>query len=352
MVIALRRNLYIIVAIATSLILYSLLLHLAFNLDLVALAVALTQLDPRYLIMALLLRLASLVLHSTAWYMLLRINYKRTSFTKVLATVLTAIIVEFLVPIGGAAEVVKILLITQLNSVPSDVALASLMMHRQILITVTLITTTVAIYYKDISFGASFMLLLPAIGLLTVNTALLLAPTYRRFEVLINKLVGSKLPHFISQVNISPNNFLGRYREVLKMLTNFEKPELLVAVLITMLEKLSNSIYGTYVSALATLSIDLPSSLIAFDSIYTIVWLLPIITPGNLGIFEAIQTALLNVLGITPKLAAATALANRMLMVISAYPLIPLLATYLGINFKQIINNVSKYLTTKGSNTH
>lgn len=309
------------------------------------------QLDLRYLIIALLLRLASLILHSTAWYMLLRINYKGTSFTKVLASVLTAVVIEFLVPIGGAAEVVKMLLVTQLNSIPSDVALASLMMHRQILIIVTLIATTTAIYYKNIAFGASIMLLLPAVGLLTINTVLLLAPTYRRFDVLINRLVSGKLPRFINQANTSPNNFSGRYREVLKMLVNLRKPELLAAVLITVLEKLSNSVYGTYVGALATLSLDLPSSLIAFDSIYTIVWLLPIITPGNLGIFEAIQTVLLKALGITPKLAAATALANRVVMVLSAYPLIPLLATYLGINVKQIANNVSKYLT-KGSNSH
>jgi len=71
-----------------------------------------------------------------------------------------------------------------------------------------------------------------------------------------------------------------------------------------------------------------------------IIWLLPLVTPGNIGVLEAVQIILLKSLGIHLKIASILALINRVVTAVSEYPLLILSTMYLGIRVKQLTDIV------------
>jgi len=332
---------YIAIATIIASLLYLIFFYLAFNLDLNELLLVIGQLDLRYLMLSMLLRLSSLFLHTITWYLLLRIACREVPLGKVITIVLIAVAIEFLIPIGGAAEAIKVLLITQLTSTPSSIALAALLMHRQLIILTTLITTLIAIYWTDIPWSASITIILPILGLFALNTVVLLTPSHPKFETLVDRLV--------RRFNTSLAGFSNQYKDSLRSIVDLSKPELYMALMAVVLEKISNSLYGVCLGASLSIHIDILRSLLAFDSIYAVIWLLPLITPGNLGIFETIQILLLKILGITSKSATLLALTNRVVMVVAEYPLLPPLSAYLGIHLKQLASNVSEFLRNNKS---
>lgn len=324
-----RRNILLVVMVAV--ITYSVIFYLIF-INLNDAVPIIMSLNIALLIPALLLRILSLTLHSISWYFILKVYYKELSITKVLTITLAAISTELLVPIGGVTEVAKILMLRQILSMPQDVIIPALLTHRLILTVVTALITMSAISVIRAPLDLTILLSTSIAGLLIINVVLLLIPSSNIFERIANRIS--------SKFNLQLNDFPNKYRSSVRKLFTSGKTLLLISTLIILLEKLSNTLYGICLGMLVSTNIDFITSLIVFDSIYMIIWLLPLVTPGNIGVFEAVQIILLKSLGISLKISGILALINRVVTVVSEYPLLLLSTTYLGIRVKQLTDMV------------
>ncbi len=324
-----RKNVLMVVVIAVTI--YSVIFYLIF-INLNDAIPFIMSLNITLLIPALLLRTLALIFHSISWYFILKVYYNRLSITKVLTITLAAVSTELLVPIGGVTEVAKVLLLRQILSMPQDVIIPALLTHRLILTVVTAVISMIAIYVIKASLDLTILLSTSITGLLIMNIALLLIPSSKIFERITNRIS--------SKFNLRFNDFPSKYRASVKKLFTSGKVLLMISTLMILLEKLSNTLYGICLGMLVSTNIEFVKSLIVFDSIYMIIWLLPLVTPGNIGVLEAVQIILLKSLGIHLKIASILALINRVITAVSEYPLLILSTMYLGIRVKQLTDMV------------
>jgi len=317
---------------AIGISIYIIMFYVIFGWDFNELISVFLKFNVAYLLPTLTLRMLIPVIHSLPWYFLLRIYRHDLRILKVIAVMLTALSMEFIVPIGGVTEVVKVLLATQLLSMKYDEAISSIFAHRLLLTVSITVTTLLSTYFVGLSPTVVVGLLIPALGLLAVNIAALVIPSTSVFERFVNSL-GSRF-------GITLNGFSHRYRGSITKLINEGRSMSLIAFALTMLERLASGLYGVYLCRLASVNVNIFSSLLAFDSIYVVIWLLPLITPGNLGIFEALQTMILRGVGVTPKSAAVISFLNRVFIMVGTYPLLILSLTYLGIHVRGLVKKI------------
>lgn len=286
-----------------------------------------TRGKPESVVLAYIARVGVLVFHALTWWAVLR-AFGKVNLLKVAEIIFAAIFVEFIVPIGGATEVARFFLAVKLGLTDREGAIASIFAHRLVASVSILVTTVVAL----VSVGAPLSLIislgLPALGLVGGNAALFVLPKFRRVEIYTSKLFA----RFGMTVDGLSKNYEFRLNQLKKA-----TPLLALAFLFAFLERFTNGFYGMEIAGIAGIDLSFVKSLLAFDSLYTIIWLLPALTPGGIGVFEFIQTGLLTYLGIGMDEAAAMSIISRAYYVVGEYPLFAASVIALGYNVKEFL---------------
>ncbi len=282
-----------------------------------------------FLIISFILRAIVITVHGTAWYILIR-ALRKVKITDVLKVTYTAVFTEFIIPIGGITEVVKIMLLTKLKLANTDESIATLFAHR-IVLSVSIVAMTLASLLILNSPIILYILLLgPSLVLVAMNIGGFVAPSSSRIESLVNR--------FTSGIGYDISGFSSKYYNCIKNLIN--RPYYIIASLcVEVLERLANALFGMSIGYMIGIKLSLFQSLLAFDALYAIMWLFPVVTPGGLGIFETIQTTLLHYLGIGLTQAATASIIARIAYICVGYPLFAVSAFAIGFHVRELFKS-------------
>ncbi|MCD6324444.1 MAG: flippase-like domain-containing protein [Desulfurococcales archaeon] len=289
-----------------------------------------TRGSPESVVLAYVARVGYLICEAMIWWAILRI-FGKVSVIKVWEVMFAAIFVEFVLPVGGATEVARYLLAVKLKLTDREGAAASIFAHRLINTLAILLTTFISLIIIQAPFPLYLGLGIPSLILVGGNAALYLLPKYKWVEEYADK--------FLRRVSMSIEGMSENYRFRMNQIKRSYRL-IALAFLFAFLERLASGIYGIEVAGITGIDISLPKALLAFDSLYTIMWLLPALTPGGIGIFEFIQTGLLTYLGIGMDSAATISIVSRIYYVLGEYPLFLLSALGLGYSGKELIKQL------------
>jgi len=287
---------------------------------------------PEDIAVAYLGRVAYLFLEGMIWWSILRM-FHRVSLTKVCEVMFAAIFVEFIIPIGGATEVARYLLAVKLKLTDKEGAAASIFAHRLINSAAILITTFTSLVLIGANLGLYIGLGIPALIIFGGNVALYLLPKYKWVE-----RYGDR---FLNKVGLSIKGMSENYRF---RMSQIRSAYLLLALAFSLaiMERFANALFGIGVAGIIGLNLSIPKSILAFDSLYTVMWLFPVMTPGGIGVFEFFQTGLLTYLGIGVAEAATISIITRIYYIIGDYPFFAVSAFMLGYSGKGLINQLMR----------
>ncbi|MEM2022025.1 MAG: lysylphosphatidylglycerol synthase domain-containing protein, partial [Zestosphaera sp.] len=230
-----------------------------------------------YVSLALATRMASVTLHALTFFILVRV-FEPVNLIDVVKITYISVFTELVLPVGGVTEVVKFALLGRYASLPSSKAVLSITLHR-IITTLTMFSLLViSLSGLGLALPGTLILVLPAVVLLSLNLGLLALPRSKKLEDFLNKLLsrvrtGGRL-RFYEEYN-------SRLSEVMKRWDLIS-----LSVFLSLLERLANVLHGYTLSLLTGATLNAWQLTLGFDSIYMIIWLLPIVTPGNMGIYE------------------------------------------------------------------
>lgn len=278
-------------------------------------------------VVAYVARVAAITCHALAWWIIIR-TFRKVGLLKTLEITFAAIFVEFVVPIGGATEVAKLFLILKLGSLNREEGIASILMHRLLVSLTIFVTTLISLILISAPPILFIVLGLPALGLLLINMGIYVLPRSKKVEHLADK--------FFSRFGISVTGFAENYRLCIAKIKKYKKL-LVLATLAAFGERFSNAVFGMAVAGIAGTHLGMPQAFLTFDSLYTIIWLLPAITPGGIGIFEFIQMLLLSYIGVGVQEAATMSIVSRIYYVVGEYPLFVASVAALGYSVKSFI---------------
>ncbi len=284
-----------------------------------------------YILAVFALRFLSLTIHGIAWWVLIR-ALRPISKVKTLKVTYSSVFTEFIIPIGGITEIVKVALLTKLKLLRSDEAIASLFAHRIVLSFSIFLITFIALMILDAPLILYIALIIPSLILVIVNIAGFIIPSFYRIESILDKV--------LSRFGLNIKGFSFRYSSSMKGVVGnllFMTSSLILSIC----ERFLNALYGVSIAMLIGIKLDIIRAILAFDSLYAILWLFPLITPGGLGIYETIQTSLLNFLGIELSQAATASIISRIAYLVVGYGLFTYSTLTLGLSLRGIIKSIS-----------
>ncbi|MEM0025312.1 MAG: lysylphosphatidylglycerol synthase transmembrane domain-containing protein [Zestosphaera sp.] len=287
-----------------------------------------------YVSLALLTRISSVTLHALTFFVLLR-AVERVKLSDVIKVTYVSVFAELVVPVGGVTEVVKFALLTKNSSVSVSKTLLGITSHRLVTTLTMLAFLSLSIVGLHVPISRALVLILPATALILINLSLFLVPRSKSLESLVNK--------FYRRIGKNPNikiheEYLSDFSSLVKRY-NF----VLGATILSMLERVANAAHGYALALLIGLKPSFWQLVIGFDSIYMIIWLLPIVTPGNIGVYELTQTGVLSLVGISRGIAALLSVLTRVFIVLGEYPLFLVAAVSFGISIKSITELVKEW---------
>lgn len=293
-----------------------------------------------YVSLALLTRISSVTLHALTFFILLR-AVEKVRLSDVIKVTYVSVFAELIVPVGGVTEVVKFALLTRNLSVSASKTLLGITSHRLVTTVTMLAFLSMAVVGLHIPISRVLILILPAVALILINLSLLVVPRSKTLESLVNKLyrrIGKNPSIRIREEYVSDfSSLIKRYNFVL------------IATLISTLERITNVAHGYLLALLVGLKPSFWQLVIGFDSIYMIIWLLPIVTPGNIGIYELTQTGVLSLVGISKGIAALLSVLTRVFIVLGEYPLFLVAAVSFGISIKNMTQLVKEWSRNSSS---
>lgn len=287
-----------------------------------------------YVSLALLTRISSVTLHALTFFVLLR-AVERVKLSDVIKVTYVSVFAELVVPVGGVTEVVKFALLTKNSSVSVSKTLLGITSHRLVTTLTMLAFLSLSIVGLHVPISRALVLILPATALILINLSLFLVPRSKSLESLVNK--------FYRRIGKNPNikiheEYLSDFSSLVKRY-NF----VLGATILSILERVANAAHGYALALLIGLKPSFWQLVIGFDSIYMIIWLLPIVTPGNIGVYELTQTGVLSLVGISRGIAALLSVLTRVFIVLGEYPLFLVAAVSFGISIKSITELVKEW---------
>lgn len=328
-----RLRKYVLIAVVAGLLSYSLIFFLIYRGSINKFLEIVSRGNPVAAVFAALFRASALIMHGVTFFVILYALSREMRLMKVIQITSTSIFVEFIAPVGGITEVAKVYFLKEFGVASVEEAYAAVAMHRILLTGSVAAATALSLHMLRAPALMWVVLVIPALGLLAVNTAILLVPTSPRVEGLVVRL-SRRFGHDI-------RGFSGRYKEVFKRLLSAKK-YLFLALVMAFGERLSNAVFGVATAGILGLSIPVWEAVIIFDSLQTIIWLLPAITPGGVGVYELMQTLLATWLGITPDASAALAIMTRALFIVGEYPIFVASTMALGLSLRKVASLMEK----------
>jgi len=291
-----------------------------------------------YVSLALLTRISSVTFHALTFFILLR-AVERVRLSEVVKVTYVSVFAELIVPLGGVTEVVKFALLTRNPSMSASKTLLGITSHRLITTLTMLAFLLLSVVGLHMSVSRALVLIVPAAALILINSLLFLMPRSKALESLVNKLYRK----------LGKDTSIRLREEYVVDFTSLTKRYnyVLLATLLSVLERLSNVAHGYALALLVGLKLSLWQLIIGFDTIYMIIWLLPIVTPGNVGIYELTQTGILSLVGVSKGMAALLSVLTRVFIMLGEYPLFLAAAVSFGLSVKNISKLVKDW--SKGS---
>jgi len=276
---------------------------------------------------AVFIRALTPIIHGFSWFLANHICKIKIGIKDVIEITLASLFVEYLIPIGGTTEITKATFLSLRAGVGLDLVASTIILHRLstslAMFTVTFISVMSLLAMNALHWTLS-MIALISLGMVLFNTILLLIVRYRKFRILLQKLsIKLKLISNISYTELPSVNLR----------------EFFLMFLLSIVERFTVILSALSVSRALGLDISLPLIIIIFDSIKVIVWLLPVITPGCVGIVDLLQVSVLKSLGISENYMATLVLTITSTTLISNLPLMGLAALKVyGASLNKIAN--------------
>jgi len=291
-----------------------------------------------YVSLALLTRISSVTFHALTFFILLR-AVERVRLSEVVKVTYVSVFAELIVPLGGVTEVVKFALLTRNPSMSASKTLLGITSHRLITTLTMLAFLLLSVVGLHMPASRALVLIVPAAALILINSLLFLMPRSKALESLVNKLYRK----------LGKDTSIRLREEYVVDFTSLTKRYnyVLLATLFSVLERLSNVAHGYALALLVGLKLSLWQLIIGFDTIYVIIWLLPIVTPGNVGIYELTQTGILSLVGVSKGMAALLSVLTRVFIMLGEYPLFLAAAVSFGLSVKNLSKLVKDW--SKGS---
>ncbi|MEM0014042.1 MAG: lysylphosphatidylglycerol synthase transmembrane domain-containing protein [Zestosphaera sp.] len=330
--VAMRKAL--LLALAVALISYTILFLVMYLSDIsFVYDILLRRKSLGYALLALTSRMASVTLHALTFYVLVKM-FGGIALSDVLKITYISIFTELIVPIGGITEVTKFALLNRYTSLASSRTILGIASHRVVTTLTMTFFMVVALVGLHVSLPRAMILVMPAVALLIINVALLALPRSRKLESLVNRVLRTSGKRGELRFHEEYNN------EFLKLATRHDL--ILLATSLSILERLANVLHGYSLSLLIGVSLNVWQLVLGFDSIYMIMWLLPVVTPGNVGIYELTQTGVLTLVGTDRGVAALLSVLTRVFIVLGEYPLFLLAMLSFGISLKSVLSYVEE----------
>lgn len=311
-----------ILAATTGVVLFVVISRYVLNVDLGTSLAYLGELPVVVVVLALLARSASPALHSTQLFLTLRSLGVKLGFRRVLLGTYSTLALEYLVPIGGATEVSRVAIFVS-EGVPPTKAVESVFLHR--LLHSTTATVELAILFLVGKSGAVTWVLVTAVSAVNaLNIAVLLSSRSRRVREVLS-------------------GALSRLGTLSDYLVHVEPPRptyIAVAAIAVGLEKVVSVVSGYLILKYLEPSTGLADSMLLFDLLLVIFWLLPIVTPAGVGQVEAVQVATSLVIGLERNAVFTAVVLYRIITIISVLP--QLLAGFFMYGASRLSEVVSK----------
>lgn len=272
------------------------------NVDLGTSLAYLRELPAIIVILAILAKSASPALHSVQLFLVLRSLGVKLGFRRVLLGTYSTLAVEYLVPIGGATEVSRVAIFVS-EGVPPAKAVESTFLHR--LLHSIAATVELAILLLVGEGGSVMWVLAVAVSAVNLlNITVLAASRSQR----VRKVFSGVLPRLGTlsgyPVHVEP-----------------PKPTYIaIAAIAVGSERVASIVCGYLILKYLEPSAGLVDSMLLFDLLLVIFWLLPIITPAGIGQVETVQVATSLALGLERNAVFAAVILYRVVTTISTLP--------------------------------
>ena len=279
------------------------------------------------IVLAISIRALTPIVHGLSWFLANYICKVKISVRDVIEITLASLFAEYLIPIGGATEVAKATFLSLKTGVGLDLAATTIALHR-LSTSLAMFTVTFVSILSLLAIGALHWTLsvvaLISLGMVLLNAILFLIIRYKKFRTFLQRL-SIKL-RLISSTS---------YTE----LPSLSLREFLLMFSLSLIERFSVIIAALLVSKALGLELPFPLIVIIFDSIRVIVWLLPLITPGCIGIIDLLQVSILKTLNISESYMAVLVLAVTSITLISNLPIMSYAALRVyGASLDKIVN--------------
>ncbi len=291
-----------------GLALYFALARALFSLSLGELAASFQKMDLVLFALAILARGATPLLEAIQLYFSVMALGRRVSFRGVFRGMLASLATEYVLPIGGLVEVYKLFYLVR-NSLSLNEASQIVFLHRFVL-SLSMLAELLVVMLA-MSVGLQLLIPLSTIVLILVGTNILGFIAFRISRV------AEKLSRFLQRVRYLQQrySYLFAFRaERVSLLP------LVAALFFAMVERIAIGLSG-YLTCLAMgVDMDFIEALLLFDMIQIVLWLVPMVTPGGLGMFETVQLVAIRSLGIEVTAASVLPLAYRLVTVVALLP--------------------------------
>ena len=271
------------------------------------LASAMLSASPLLIAAAIGVRLAVPYLHALELYLAARAIglgiRQRYSYKVVCASLGT----EYVVPIGGFGELVKIYGVVR-GGAPLRHALVAVLLQR-LAASLAVASLGIAAALLLRLGGAIALLVAASWGVVAVNAALLAGVGGERSWRGLARLSERFAPRWLREL-VERGGQAPRLSPVWVG----------VLVAVAVLERIAIIASGYLTAASIGLLIPLPLAVLLFDTLYSIVWVLPMVTPGQLGILETLQLMLMKLSGIGGAASAALPLLSRVVVTVAEAP--------------------------------
>ena len=266
----------------------------------------LSSLNLPLLLLAIALRGCVPFLHSLELYLAMRVLGLTPRLIHIYRVVCASLGTEYVVPLGGVSEVVKTYGIVQ-EGFALRHAIVSVFLQRFMVSSAVALIGSAAITI----IGSSKLLLLVILAWLVavINLGLLLSflgeYSWSRLVALSKRFAPKWLQRIVE--NEGP--------------VSISNPSLLAVLAgVAVLERFTIVVAGYLSSLSAGLKLSFPLAIVFFDTLYTIIWILPMITPGQIGILEAVQLTIMKLSGIRGLLAAIIPIVSRIVIMVAEAP--------------------------------
>ena len=281
------------------------------------------RVSPPLMVLAIAVRALVVPLEATIFLLSARSVGGRISYGSAYRGICASLAMEYVVPFGGLTEVYKVFFLSR-QGLTLNEATVAMFVHRIAMSSSLLVMCVVTVLLVPMPHWLRALFLLTSLGLVASNVVGTAVLRRERFGRALGSLAKRIVDRVVSRfVPLPPSMYsVFEFRSVdLRLLP------LLAAFAIACCEHLLIALSGLVICVGMGLSFSLPQALLVFDVIQSILWLLPAVTPGSVGVLEVIQLGALKALG-SGSWCAAVPILYRIVILCSMLPqLMPMLVT-------------------------